>query len=288
MRDAVKTSDSAKPSESAEPAKADTTPAKPRLSKKWVAIIVIVSIVVVAGLILWWVLQPQQLGEGFASGNGRIEAIEVDVATKLAGCLAELMVDEGDFVTAGQVLAIMDTQVLEAQLAQAKSNVRQAESAKVTAIATVTVRESEKSTAVAIVVQRNAELTAIERRFQRAELLVASNAISGQELDDDRASMGSAQAAVVAARSQVLTAQAVIDAANSQVIGAVSTIEAAQAATESIAADIRDSQLKAPRSGRIQYRVSQVERFYHWRQSAEYDRYNRCLHDFLSCNKSSL
>jgi len=44
-------------------------------------------------------LQPQQLGEGFASGNGRIEAIEVDVATKLAGCLAELMVDEGDFVT---------------------------------------------------------------------------------------------------------------------------------------------------------------------------------------------
>ena len=152
----------------------------------------------------------------------------------------------------------MDTQVLEAQRAQAKSNVRQAGSAKVTAIATVTVRESEKSIAVAIVVQRNAELTAIERRFQRAELLVASNAISGQELDDDRASMGSAQAAAVAARSQVLTAQAVIDAANSQVIGAVSTIEAAQAATESIAADIRDSQLKAPRSGRIQYRVSQV------------------------------
>jgi len=152
----------------------------------------------------------------------------------------------------------MDTQVLEAQRAQAKSNVRQAGSAKVTAIATVTVRESEKSIAVAIVVQRNAELTAIERRFQRAELLVASNAISGQELDDDRASMGSAQAAAVAARSQVLTAQAGIDAANSQVIGAVSTIEAAQAATESIAVDIRDSQLKAPRSGRIQYRVSQV------------------------------
>ena len=61
---------------------------------------------IAAGLALlaaaaWWQLRPDKLGEGFASGNGRIEATEVDVATKLAGRIASIAVDEGDFVQPG-------------------------------------------------------------------------------------------------------------------------------------------------------------------------------------------
>ncbi len=81
---------------------------------------------IAAGLALlaaaaWWQLRPGELGEGFASGNGRIEATEMDVATKLAGRIAHIEVDEGDFVQPGQFLARMDTQELDAQLRQARS-----------------------------------------------------------------------------------------------------------------------------------------------------------------------
>ena len=49
--------------------------------------------------------RPAGLPAGFASGNGRLEAIEVDVATKFAGRLSELGPREGDMVEAGAVVA---------------------------------------------------------------------------------------------------------------------------------------------------------------------------------------
>lgn len=175
-------------------------------SKRWLSRALIVAALLGVGVLVWQVSRPTGLGEGFASGNGRIEATEVDVAAKLPGRVAEIKVDEGDFVKAGEIVARMDTQVLEAQLAQAQAQVRQAENAKLTATSLVAQRESEKSTAQAVVAQRQAELTAAQKRFTRTEALVKRNALPQQQLDDDRATLQSAQAALSAARSQVISA----------------------------------------------------------------------------------
>jgi HlyD family secretion protein len=230
---------------------------KPR-QKKWVTGALLVIAIGVIGWLVWRYFQPSGLPEGFASGNGRIEGTEVDVATKLAGRVDKILVEEGDLVTAGQVVAQMDTTVLEAQLAQAKAQMRQAKNAQNTAALTVTLRESEKATANATVDQRQAELTAAERRFKRSQDLANTNVITPQQLDDDRATMLSAQAALAAARSQVISSDAAIEAAKSQVTEAESAVEAAKAAADAIAADIQDNQLRAPRSGRVQYRVAQA------------------------------
>lgn len=82
--------------------------------------ILALAVVAVAGL-LWWSLRPAGLPPYIAAGNGRIEATEIDVASKLPGRIAELLVREGDFVQAGQVLARMDTQALRAQQAEAQA-----------------------------------------------------------------------------------------------------------------------------------------------------------------------
>ena len=218
----------------------------------------VVAVAIVISVLIWINLKPSGPGAGFVSGNGRIEATEIDAATKLAGRIAEIMVDEGDFVTVGQVLARMDTRILDAELAQAKAQVRQAENAQRTATSTVGLRESEKITADAVVKQRQAELTAAESHFKRSEKLVKEAVVSEQQFDDDHATMLSAQAALAAAQSQVFSAKAGIEVAKSQVTEAESAIEAANAAVASIAADIDDSLLKAPRNGRVQYRVAQV------------------------------
>ena len=206
-------------------------------SKRWLSRALIVAALLGVGVLVWQVSRPTGLGEGFASGNGRIEATEVDVAAKLPGRVAEIKVDEGDFVKAGEIVARMDTQVLEAQLAQAQAQVRQAENAKLTATSLVAQRESEKSTAQAVVAQRQAELTAAQKRFTRTEALVKRNALPQQQLDDDRATLQSAQAALSAARSQVISAQAAIEAGRSQVIEAQSAIEAAKASVARLQAD---------------------------------------------------
>lgn len=229
-----------------------------RWTHKWLGIALVGGLIGISAWLFWRNIRPSGLGDGFASGNGRIEATEVDVATKLGGRVAEIMVDEGDFVSAGQVLAQMDTLVLEAQLAQAKAQVRQAESAQRAATAVVTQRESEKLTAEAVVAQREAEQSAKQEEFRRVESLLNRGAAPKKELDDARTAMQTAQAALAAAKSQVASSQAGIEAAKAQVIEAESAVEAAQATIRRVEADLEDSLLKAPRAGRVQYRITQV------------------------------
>jgi HlyD family secretion protein len=219
--------------------------------------VVIVLAVAAAGWYAWTALRETGPGPGFASGNGRIEATEVDVATKLAGRVETILVNEGDFVKAGQPLARMQVQVLEAQRDEARAQHQQAINTVAAARAQAAARISDKATAVAQVALHEAELDAAKRRYARSSTLTKEGASSEQELDDDRARVRSNQASVSAAQAQVAAAQSAIDAAQAQVIGARSAVDASAATIARIEADIQDSELKAPLDGRVQYRVAQ-------------------------------
>ncbi|WP_110648682.1 HlyD family secretion protein [Salinicola peritrichatus] len=214
-----------------------------------------VVVVAVAGALAWQMLKPQGYGDAIASGNGRIEATEIDVATKLAGRVTEILVKEGDFVEPGQVVARMDTQSLEAERRQTEAELQRSRNALQTARAGVAQNESNQAAAEATVHQREAELNAARKRFERSNALLERNVISHQQVDDDRAAMQSAQAALAASRAQVSAAQASVAAARSQVIEAQSAIAAAQASVERVQSDIEDSLLRSDRLARVQYRV---------------------------------
>jgi len=205
----------------------------------------------------WLRLHHSGPGEGFASGNGRIEATEVDVATKLGGRVDAILVNEGDFVSAGQPLARMQVLSLEAQRDEAQARQQQSVSAVASAEAQVAVRESDHQAALAQAAQRASELDAARRRLARSEVLVKEGASSLQEVDDDRARVLSMEAAVTAAKAQVTAAQAAVAAARTQVSGARATVTAAVATVQRIKVDIDDSTLVAPRAGRVQYRIAQ-------------------------------
>ncbi len=224
---------------------------------RWVFISVIGLCVVAIGLYGWKVLRPAGPGEGFASGNGRIEATEIDIATKLGGRVEDIVAAEGDFVSAGQVLAHMHVQTLNAQRNEAIAMRQQSMSAVASAEAQVAVRESDREAALAGVVQRDSELDSAQRRLARSEVLTREGASSEQELDDDRARVRSAQAALAATRAQVRAAQAAVVAARTQVTGAHAAVAAADATVGRVNADIEDSVLVAPRAGRVQYRIAQ-------------------------------
>lgn len=217
----------------------------------------IVACLAVAGSFLWQALQPEGLPDGIAAGNGRIEAVEIDISTRVSGRIREILANEGDFVTAGQVIARMETEQLEAQLSEAEAGLRRAAIAVDTAGSLVAQREAERAAALAVVAQREAELDAATRKLRRSEQLSERGNVAEQVLDDDRARTQGATAAVGAAKAQLAATEAAIGQAKSQVVAAEASVVAARATVRRIQADIDDSALKAPRDGRVQYRVAQ-------------------------------
>lgn len=222
---------------------------------KWIQAALILAGIGLAAT--WWVFRPGGLPPGIAAGNGRIEATEIDIATKAPGRIVEILAREGDFVQAGAVLARMDTQALLAEQAEARAKVRQAENAHATAKAVVAQRESELTAIRAVVAQRKAEFDAAEKHLKRSQALAGEGAASRQQLDDDRARVLGARAAISAAEAQVAAARAAIEAAKSAVVQSQSLIEAETATVARLQADIDDAELKAPRDGRVQYRVAE-------------------------------
>lgn len=173
-------------------------------------------------------LRGASLPAGIVKTNGRIEATQIDVAARHAGRLAEVSVEEGDTVTAGQVVARIAGPEYEAQLRGAQSEVARAEHAKVEAEAQIAAR--------------NSDLQLAQVELDRAENLARTGSGTIQNRDQRRAAHTAAQAAlraVVAQRSQ-----------------AESAIRSAEADVHRLQAILDDLVLRAPRSGRVQYKIA--------------------------------
>lgn len=213
--------------------------------------------VIVAGYLTWQWFRPAADLTGIASANGRVEATEINIATKTPGRVKEILVGEGDFITVGQILVRMDTAVLEAQRREAEAQLRRALIGVDTARAQVVQRQAEKEAAAAVVAQRRAELGAATKRLERTEGLFRRGVAAAETMDNDLARAEGARAAVSVAVAQMAAAQSAITAVESQVVNAQAAIDAAAATIDRIQADINDSTLVSPRDGRIQYLVAQ-------------------------------
>lgn len=197
--------------------------------KKWIVIVAVGIVILAAGYVLWWVYFRTPPLVGFASGNGRLEAIEVDIATKFHGRVKEILFDEGNGVESGQIVARMDTSSLEAELAEAQASVVSA--------------EKQRNNAIAIVAQRKSECDLARKNLSRAEKLYEKGIISSQKLDQEAATYDVSESRCDAARANVANAEAAIEAAIAQ--------------TKRVKSDINDSVLKSPISGRVQYRLAE-------------------------------
>lgn len=226
-------------------------------ARGWGIAIILTGGLAAAGYYFWQERARSAATAGLVNGNGRIEATEIDVATKLPARVKEIFVQEGDFVSAGQPLAEMVVETLLAQRTEAEAHAQQAHNAVATAQAQVAVCESNLAAARAAIVQRETELASAQRRLRRTESLQTSGAEPEQALDDARAAVLVTEAARVAGVAAAAAAEAAIDAAKAQVVGARSAAAAAEATIARIEADIRDSQLTSPRDGRVQFRIAQ-------------------------------
>jgi len=200
---------------------------KPR---QWTRLFVIIGLIIAGGGggIYWWSHRVPPLPPGIASGNGRLEADEIDIQTKFAGRILKLLVDEGDLVQGGQVLAIMDTRDMEAQLNAANAQIRQAEKA---------IDEARHNA-----VQLDTQEKLAQQEFDRTQNLVKEGWATHELFDQRTQLLNAAQAGLRAGQARLLEAQHAFEAATHN--------------AELLKVNIDDNTLVAPREGRIQYRLA--------------------------------
>ena len=220
-----------------------------------------IVVVIVAAAAVFLYLRHRAAEEAMrsaiVSGNGRLEATEIGIASKIAGRIDEVYVDEGDYVTKGQKLVKMQTNVLEAQLAQAKAGLARAIAAEASAKALVSVREAELGAARASVTERESYLDGARKRLERSRTLESAQAASKQARENAETDFLMGEAALLKAKAAVKQAEAQLQMARADLDGARAGIEGARADVARIQADIDDSVLVAPREGRIQYKIAQ-------------------------------
>jgi HlyD family secretion protein len=175
-------------------------------------------------------LRGQTLPDGVVKAEGRTEATEIDVSSKYPGQLAEISVDEGSRVTAGQVIARVSSPEFEAQLRAAQSALQSAKDAS--------------AAAEAEIASRQAALEFAKSDFERGQELMKTGFITKQTFQERQRNYEAAQAAV-----QTMTAQR--DEAQK-------AIEIAKAKMQEVQAMIADLTIVSPRNGEVQYKLKRV------------------------------
>jgi HlyD family secretion protein len=234
----------------------------PKRFPKWLIGLVTLFAVMGAGYFAYrqFVLLPQQQAKNKVqtapversnltitiTANGTVQPERsVNVSPKTAGILKQLLVQEGDAVEQGQILAYMDDSNLQGQLRQAQGNLAAAEANREKISAGN--RQQETAQAKAKVQDGQFVLRQAEADLERNRSLSQAGAISRQAFDVAVTARDRAQA-------QVTQAQEALDLSNAgarpeDIAEAQAKVVAVQGAMQTIQANLNDMVLRAPFSG---------------------------------------
>jgi HlyD family secretion protein len=197
--------------------------------KSWIVLSLVVVFAALGSYYYWSVHIASQLPAYIASSNGRIEANQVNIATKLAGRITELYVREGDMVDKDQVLARLDSRQLAAQLKTVEAEERRLERAE----------EEAKSS----VDRYKSQLELAEQMLERTRKLHAEGFATTEKLQQRNTEYQSAHAAYMSALSGVDQSVEAINAAKQEV--------------RRVGSLLGDTIISSPIRGRVQYRLAE-------------------------------
>ncbi|HSC76414.1 MAG TPA: efflux RND transporter periplasmic adaptor subunit [Pseudomonadales bacterium] len=198
--------------------------------KKLLGVTALAALLAGAGIFAFQQWQQEQSGaKGLYHSNGRLEARQSHVASRVAGLLASVAVSEGDHVAQGQPLATLDSRPLQAELARTVAAIQQTRDQQVLAQAQLAQRES--------------ECVYARSQYARIKSLISKHNASVDQLDSTR--------------MQAESCESAINAAKAAVAASASGLKVAEATRDRIQVDLDDATIAAPFSGFILYRLAE-------------------------------
>ena len=214
------------------------------ISNKTISIAFIVVLIVTVGVsVIGMSLmsrQPMVL-------QGQVEATEIRISGKLPGRVDSFLVQEGDWVIAGDSLVVINSPTIEAKYRQvnALEQVAQEQNKKIDA----GTRRQIIATALQLWNKTQSDLTLAQTTYQRILTLYKDSVVTSQRKDEVEAMYKAAQAAERAAYQQY---QMAVDGAQSEDRAAArSLVDAARSTVDEVSALLVDSRLTAPEDGQI-------------------------------------
>jgi HlyD family secretion protein len=193
---------------------------------------------------------------------------KVEIQPKVSGYVKQLQVDIGDFVEAGDILAVIDVPEMEKQRQIIQAQIKRFESEEKRAEAGVELAEANIQSVKAKLLQAKSEMgraralmVAAEAEFTRTADLVEKKSIASRVLDEVRkkrdselANQDSVQAAIYSAEANVTVAEASRDSADADLEVAKSETEISRKELEELDVLVAYATLKAPFAGVVTLR----------------------------------
>jgi len=179
--------------------------------------------------------------------QGQVEVKEYRVSSKVPGRILELRVQEGDFVKAGDTLAILDAPEVQAKMTQAQS--AEAGASALEDMAKRGARKEQIQGAFQLLQQAKAGLEIAEKSYHRVQRLYEEGVMSEQKRDEAYAQYKALQAQEKAAQSQY--DMAVNGARDEEKRAAQAQVNRAKGAVEEVSAYIHETILIAQADGEV-------------------------------------
>ena len=179
--------------------------------------------------------------------QGQVEVSEYRVSSKVPGRILELRVKEGDFVHAGDTLAIIDAPEVRAKMQQAQS--AEDGAAALELMARNGARKEQVQGAFQLLQQAKAGLEIAEKSYNRVQRLYDEGVMSAQKRDEAYANYKALQAQVKAAQSQY--DMAVNGARQEEKLAAQAQVNRAKGAVQEVSAYVGETVQTAQMDGEV-------------------------------------
>ena len=212
---------------------------------------IVLGVLVLGALMAWTYMQSQNKEKGLAvefgeaerrtieervSASGRIFPVtEVAISSDVSGEVVELRIAEGDSVRQGALLARVDADAYESQVASGRATVNAAQARVSTAKASIDQNIANKK-------QLEAQLITMQQALKRAQSLAGDGLVSAADIEQTTAEVGALEAQLEAADANIRSARETVKATEFEA-------ESAQARLNELRTNLRRTSITAPMTG---------------------------------------
>lgn len=244
--DAQGTEDALGRKESKESTK-ESTIAKLRRHPWAVAAVALLVVLVLAGVVLWW-LHARHFE---STDDAFIDAHTVSISAQVGGQIVAVAVSDNQAVTEGAPLVSIDPRNYLAAQAQAKAQLAQSQAQVADLGAQIDAQQAKIEEAERQVTQAQAALDFAKQEDQRYQDLLKRGAGTEQRAQQAQSDLTQKTAALAGAKANAKAAEIQLEVLRTQRDSARAQVEAARAALDKARDDLDRTTISAPTAGRI-------------------------------------
>ncbi|MGA2646551.1 MAG: HlyD family efflux transporter periplasmic adaptor subunit [Candidatus Sulfotelmatobacter sp.] len=243
-------------------AKPRPTPAEAKLrrsiARRIIVPIVFILILAAVGFGVWRVFfYTPPMSPNIVPLSGRIEGDDSAVSPKTSGRILEIRVREGDSVSSGDIIAVLDDEQLRARVEQAQAELQQAEAKARSARDQISVLEEQLRQEEANVAQQEAAHDIANFDKDAYTRLAQSGAVSERQGKQAASTADQQTAAVAGAKRRVAGVNMQLAQQQAAIAEAMASVDQAQAQLTEARENRRDLTVKAPFDGTVVTRVAE-------------------------------